>query len=112
MRLVYALLLTAALAACTTEAEHKRIVEAWVGSSEASLVSSSWGAPNRVYTTGDGAHVLTYSDARAMTWTSPSSAYRNYNYATHTFHMSCQTTFTVEDGIITRVAYRGNDCRL
>ena len=96
MRLVYAMLIAAAAAACATKAGHKQVVESWLGNPEAHLVSSNWGAPHRVYTTGDGTRVLTYSYAPEFSRT------RGI--------LICETNFTVEDGVITRVSIRGT-CR-
>lgn len=110
-----------ALAACATAEKYEAILDTWVGSSEASLVSS-WGPPANVYEAPDGTRILTYNSARnvyipgqAPNYTTTvigNTAYTNAvgGRAPMSFGMSCATSFTVRKGKIITWRYQGNDC--
>jgi len=140
MLFVPALLIASVLSGCIVTAEQVRErMYAWVGVAEQKLISQK-GPPSSVYTMSSGDRVLTYSyDQKIQTGggtrTVPttttatgrhsfvgSSGYRTVDssYTVHgqqvvvepvqSFSLTCEASFTVSDGYITDVSWRGNNC--
>ena len=105
---------------CATTAGYERVLNTWVGASEASLVNSSWGIPDGSYQTG-GRKYLTYNSSRA--YTTPVSTELNCSsshagatycdtsmYGGTTYNYSCKTTFYVEINRVIGYKFKDNDC--
>ena len=112
------------LAACASEADYREEVERWVGAPEADLVASSWGEPDQVQEVIGGERILTYSNrsegggglavlpaimigsggsgVSVSTWTGG---------AVDDSDRFCETSFTVENGVITDVTFYGPGCK-
>lgn len=111
------------LAACASEADYREDVEQWIGASEADLVASSWGQPDQVHDVIGGERILTYSKTSesggglavlpAITIGSSGSG---VSLSTVTgggvadSERYCETSFTVEGGVITDVTFHGPGC--
>jgi hypothetical protein len=113
------------LAACASEADYREDVEQWIGASEADLVASSWGQPDQVHDVIGGERILTYSTTAgsgtggglavlpAITIGSSGSG---VSLSTVTgggvadSDSYCETSFTVEGGVITDVTFHGPGC--
>ena len=103
-----------------TEENYYNIVKTWLGSNEDDLISK-WGVPEDVYKSGRKKY-LTYINKRTIyiqgrspryqTSVFGNTAYTNSYGGSKGYNLdkSCQTTFTVSKGVITNVAYKGNDC--
>ena len=111
------------LAACASEAGYRESVEQWIGAQEADLVASSWGAPDRVYEVIGGERILTYSTTSETGGTSGivptvmiGGSGSGISLSTSTgvgvagTERFCETSFTVEDGVITDVTFHGPGC--
>ncbi len=121
--LVVAILL---LAACASEADYREDVERWIGAREADLVASSWGEPDQVHDVIGGERILTYSKAPesggggglavfpAITIGSGGSGVSLSTVTGGGVAESdryCETSFTVENGIVTDVTFHGPGCK-
>jgi len=107
-------------AGCATQAKYKKVLDTWVGSSELDLIRS-WGAPVNTYEAA-GRKFIMYSSSYnvALPGNNPTyttnvignTAYTNSYGGTpgQNLLMICETTFEVEEGIIVKWSYRGNDC--
>ncbi len=94
------------LAACATEAVYTQNVRSWVGKSQANLLTV-WGEPTKI-NDSDGVRTITYDTSRASTdqprvTTKPGAAPIG--------PLRCETRFFIENGVITRFAFDGNDCK-
>lgn len=108
------------LSGCMTASQYEEILNSWVGSSEQSLIES-WGPPSSHYISGNTKY-LTYSSQGSMTIPGTQPTYQstvigNQIYtnsyggtAPTTINLSCQQTFTVENGYIKSWSYKGNNC--
>lgn len=94
------------LAACATEAMYTADIRSWVGKSQANLFAV-WGEPTKIQDS-DGLRTVTYELSRnspdqprvtAKPGTTPTGSLR------------CDTQFFIEQGVITRFAFDGNDCK-
>lgn len=120
---IVAIAATLALAACATRAGYEKILNAWVGHSEAALVSS-WGAPHRTYDSGSGTRILTFHQEsrgsvpilntqshQGMVGNIPYYGTTTGGYTHIPYHDYCTTSFTLVDGTVTKWSYQGNTCR-
>jgi len=114
------------LAACASEADYREDVEGWIGAREADLVASSWGQPDQIHDVIGGERILTYSKTSesgggggmailpAITIGSSGSG---VSFSTVTgggvddSERYCETSFTVENEIITDVTFHGPGCK-
>ena len=100
------------LASCATTQKYEANLQKWVGQSEEALVDG-WGAPDNVYISPDGNRILTYQKDRIVNKTSlfyyPAV---EYPYTPTIEQLSCKTSFTIQDGKITRWRWEGNNCSL
>jgi len=121
----------AGLSGCATQANYEKMLQSWVGDSEAHLVSS-WGPPASVYEAG-GSRILTYVQSGqavlpGASYTTPvrTTTYGNvgltpYNATSTTYlpqqgaptviSMSCTVHFTVTQDRISNWSWQGNNCR-
>lgn len=76
---------------------YTQIMESWENASELQLIKQ-WGVPYQTYEVEDQKYLL-YKEENNFTL--------NGNY----FHFYCDTTFTIENGIITYWKYSGNNCK-
>ena len=81
------------LAGCATEANYRRHVNSFIGTSEEDLIAEK-GVPDKRHTT-KGKKFFEYK-----------SSYTDAYNLLHT----CNTTFILQDGIVENVTYRGNNC--
>jgi hypothetical protein len=96
----------ALLAACATEAVYTQNVRSWVGKSQANLLAV-WGEPTKIEDS-DGTRTVTYDVSRASEDQPRVTAKSG---ATPVGPLRCETKFFIENGVITRFAFDGNDCR-
>lgn len=121
MRMFLSVLAMLALAACATAGKYEAVLNSWLGSTEAELVSA-WGPPMRVYDAPGGTRVLTYSNSGNIVMPGTPARYQStvigntvytqqvggtsgYNIA-----LSCTTNITVTNGRITHWSWQGNNC--
>jgi len=117
------ILLAAILSACafpTTEA-YEEMLHTWIGKSEKDLISD-WGLPDSVYQVDDIKYVKYENSSSGYipgtppsytttfigntTYTTPIGGSPGFHYTT-----SCETTFTIQDGIIKNWQWKGNACK-
>ncbi len=120
MRCATVLIAAVFLAGCATSENYEKVLDTWVGSTEAELVSS-WGPPNSFYES-DGTRFLTYVRSRSgyipgtaptyqttiignTAYTSSYGGSPGFSYSKH-----CKTTFTISGGTISTWRYEGNNC--
>lgn len=108
------------IAGCSTTEDFEKKLASWVGSSERELIST-WGPPHRAYESGNTKY-LTWNQSGAMTLpgTQPTysttvignTAYTNAYGGTPptTINLNCETTFEVQDGVISGWRWQGNNC--
>lgn len=122
MKRLCVLLAVLHLAACATEANYRQKVDAWIGKKEADLVASEWGPPQRTYDLEGGTRILTYTTTRSsggalfpMIGVGIGTGGGGFistgvGAGTGGGGRFCETNFTVDDGIITHVAFQGDGC--
>lgn len=106
------------LVACASQAGYREIVESWIGASEADLVASVWGPPDRVYEIPGGTRILSYSKTKSTPTAMPGLTIGSSGTSVSTVigggmgggERYCETNFTVEAGVIANVSFQGNDC--
>jgi len=105
--------------ACATTAGYEKILDSWIGADETALVRQ-WGPPLQTQETG-GAKLLTYSQVRDVYMPGAPATYTTQvggtTYTTAvgpptgvTLRQSCQTTFEISGGKVTRWQWHGNNC--
>jgi hypothetical protein len=112
------------LAACATEQNYNTALDHWVGQSESALISA-WGVPDKQYDAGGGVNLFAYVSGDAVSYDgmAPMCQVRSVDrinaYADCTGGFSpvlqtlrCETTFTVDRGVVSAWTHRGNDCVL
>lgn len=114
-------LILAGLAACATEANYVKKLDALVGSPESALIDA-WGVPSGVYETG-GVRYLAYRRDRSVTVPGIAPSYHTtvigdtaYTTVTggtgpSTYTNSCETTFKIRAGRVEGYSYRGDGCK-
>lgn len=106
---------------CATEAGYEKRLDTWVGKDEVSLVRA-WGPPHRAYETAGVKMLAFVSNSEGWMPGSPgrmSDEFVNgkivpvYIPATpgYSFVRSCETTFELTRGRVTRWSWRGNACK-
>lgn len=126
----FLLILVLLLFACTTNVAYENKLQKWIGQSEASLIKS-WGKPTAQKIISDGQIILSYTKQNEYFvpteyfydypgWDSADIMYDPFftedsfaPYAQITdmeVQQICQTSFTVQNGIIQSYKFRGNDC--
>lgn len=130
-KLSFGLVLLMFLVACATEQKYDNKLSAWVGKSEASLVSK-WGNPSATRILDNGDKVITYTKANDVYVPSEYYVYNpnmipgeditygpfmgDYNFTPYAqafgyqVERICQTAFLIQNGMITGWKWRGNDC--
>lgn len=109
------------LVSCASTEKYEAKLNTWIGKTEDSLVTS-WGIPENSYQVNENKKLISYSRAQSVfiPGTAPTyqtnfignTAYTN-SYGgsnSQTLHFSCNTTFTIENSIISSYTYKGNDC--
>jgi len=95
------------LTACATGAAYTQNVRSWVGKSQGNLIYV-WGEPTRIEDS-DGTRTVIYETSR----TSEDYARVTAKPDAHLDGpLRCTTKFFIEQGVITRFAYDGNDCKV
>ncbi|MGE0095237.1 MAG: hypothetical protein AB7M05_03775 [Alphaproteobacteria bacterium] len=95
------------LAACATEAAYTQNVRSWVGKSQGNLIYV-WGEPTRIEDS-DGTRTIIYETSR----TSEEFARVTAKPGAHLDGpLRCTTKFFLEQGVVTRFAFEGNDCKV
>ncbi len=123
MKRVFLVAIALYLAACATEAGYREIVESWIGARESDLVASVWGPPLRVYEIAGGTRILTYTKDEPAAAISPMVGIgtaigsggggfisTGIGGTTGGEGRFCETSFTVDNGIITAVSFQGDGC--
>lgn len=128
--IAFGLILTMLLLACATSQKYDQSLKNWVGKSENSLIAA-WGRPSAQKYLGDNSKVITYT--KVDDWFVPSEYYvynggwgtpdivydpfmDEYNFTPYAQMVDteveeiCQTSFWIENGIITAWKWRGNNC--
>lgn len=85
------------LSGCATTAGYQKIVDSWMGAEENKLIES-WGVPDNVYQLNETDKVFTYKES--------SQAILSGSVVTY----SCETYFTVRDGVVVDWKFKGNKC--
>jgi len=129
-QIAFGLILTLLLLACASSQNYDRELKQWVGKSENTLIQS-WGRPSAVKYLSENSKLLTYT--KISDWFVPSEYYfyndgwgaedvvyspfmDEYNFTPYAeltdteVEEICQTSFWVENGIITAWKWRGNNC--
>lgn len=129
-QIVFGLILTMLLLACATSQKYDAELKNWVGQSEASLIAA-WGQPTGQKYLNNHSKIITYT--RISDWLVPTEYYLDndgwgageivydpylteYNFAPYseivdtTVQQICQTSFWIDNGIITAWKWRGNNC--
>ncbi len=83
--------------ATATSEGYTKIVDSWMGASEAKIVSA-WGVPDSVYQLNETDKVFTYEES--------SQAILSEGVVT----FSCKTYFTLRNGVIVDWKFKGNKC--
>ena len=114
------------LQGCATTAKYESLLGTWVGSSESSLLSS-WGIPDNTYES-NGAKYLKYLRTSSL-YVPPTTPVLNTNCTNgdygstnctttssggnqgYNINYSCETTFTLVNGVVTAWKYWGNSCK-
>ena len=103
-----------------TGEKHEKILNSWVGSSETKLISE-WGPPNSVYQT-DGVKYITYNVSASgyvpgiaplyeTTYSGKKSTTTAIGgYSGYTYTVSCNSTFTIINKVITSWRWEGSGC--
>ena len=92
------LVITGLLAGCATTANYEKTLNSWVGHSESALISS-WGPPSNSYTSGDTTS-LSFGGTRGFVFMSGMA-----------IPVSCVTTFTLKNKVVTNWTWSGNGCK-
>ncbi len=129
-QIAFGLILTMLLLACATSQKYDQELKSWVGKSESSLISA-WGRPSAQKYLGNNSKVLTYTRANEVVIPSEYYIYNDgwgetdivydpfmsdYNFSPYSEMVDtaveeiCQTSFWIENGIITSWKWRGNNC--
>lgn len=129
-RIALCLIFTFLLLACATSQKYDKELKGWIGKSEASLIQA-WGHPSAQKYLSPDSKVITYT--KISDWIVPSEYYfyndgwgvtdvvydpfmTEYNFTPYAQLMDtevveiCQTSFWIENGIITSWKWRGNNC--
>jgi hypothetical protein len=108
--------------ACATTGKYEAALNSWLGATETDLVSS-WGPPIGVYSSPDGARILSYRSSGNMYLPGTPATYQtnvigNTAYTSQiggspgmNIALQCATSFTVIQGRIASWRYEGNNCR-
>lgn len=129
--LVLIFLSTLFLFSCATPEKYDQKLDTWVGKTESQL-QAKWGRPSAARIMDNGNKVITYTKANNMYVPSEFYIYNpgqepnvdvvytpfngDYNFSPYTAAYGyqveelCQTSFLVQNGIITGWKWRGNDC--
>lgn len=94
------------LAACATEAVYTQNIRSWVGKSQANLLAV-WGEPTKIEDS-DGTRTVIYDSSRTSDDQSRVTAKPG---AAPVGPLRCETKFFIENGMIVRFAFDGNDCK-
>jgi hypothetical protein len=107
---------------CSTQEGYQRIVNSYVGLSEASVLTN-WGPPDRVYNSDAGVKYLTYSRSRSGYVAGvPASFQTSCSFGVcasipvggapgYSYTNACTTFFKLVDGTVDSWGFRGNACR-
>ena len=121
MKFLSSVLLVLMLAGCATQAKYEKIVNSWMGHSEAELIRS-WGPPNSVYESA-GRKYLTYSmssqafipgknpDYKTTCICSSCTSRAVGGYSGQAINWHCTTTFELEAERIVYWRFKGNNCK-
>lgn len=91
-------LLMVFLVGCATTANYEAKLQSWVGHSESELIAS-WGPPTNSYRSGNVTS-LSYGGNNGAVF-----------YNGMMIPVSCTTTFTLTNNVITSWAWQGNSCK-
>ena len=80
-----------------TQEGYTQAMESWENATEAQLIKQ-WGIPTQTYEV-DGQKYLLYKREN------------NFTSGGNSYHFYCDTTFTIEKGIIVYWKYNGNNCK-
>lgn len=128
--IAFGLILTMLLLACATSQNYDRELKGWVGQTETALINA-WGQPSAQKYLNNNSKVITYT--KVSDWYVPSEYYlyndgwgtqdiiydpfmTEYNFTPYAeivdteVQQVCQTSFWIENGIITAWKWRGNNC--
>ena len=129
-RIALCLIFTFLLLACATSQKYDKELKGWIGKNETSLIQA-WGRPSAQKYLSPDSKVITYT--KISDWIVPSEYYfyndgwgvtdvvydpfmTEYNFTPYAQLMDtevveiCQTSFWIENGIITSWKWRGNNC--
>ena len=105
--IIVALMIAGCQGPTATQDGYVETLNSWIGSSEASLVSS-WGVPDSVYEAGGKTYLTYLLRVRSAGYTS--TKFGNTIYTRSSGGKSCKTTLTVEREIIVEWNALGNNC--
>jgi len=118
--------LLALLQGCATTKKYESLLKTWVGNPESRLLSS-WGIPDETYKS-NGAKYLKYVRTNSI-YVPPTTPVLNTNCTSgdygstnctttstggnqgYNMNFSCETTFTIVNGVVTAWKYWGNSCK-
>lgn len=127
--IAFGLIVTFLLLACSTSQKYDQQLKSWVGQSESSLISA-WGRPSIVKETGQNSKIMTYVKIDEVfvpfeyymynnNWGTDNVIYDPFMDNEMTAYNAvpgaeleeiCQTSFWINNGIITAWKWRGNNC--
>lgn len=129
-KIALGLIVTLLLLACATSQKYDKQMQGWIGKSEASLVEA-WGRPSAQKYLSPTAKVITYTKVSDLIIPSEYYLYdengpftdvvydpfmNDYDFTPYAQMIDteveeiCQTSFWIENGIITSWKWRGNNC--
>jgi hypothetical protein len=100
---------------------YTKLMDSWVGSSEASVISQ-WGVPDSSYSSGTTKYI-TYRSQRSFTIPGRAPTYRTHcsgysctstpsgGSSAYTSTSRCETTFVINGGRVSSYSFKGNACR-
>lgn len=99
----------ACLIGCATTARYEAKLNTWLGQPEASLIQA-WGVPSRSHQISEKSKAIVFERS------GPETAIGTYNPYSQSVLMTagrtyCNTTFFIEDGIVTKWRWDGNQCK-
>ena len=112
-KIYFTLLLLIFLFGCATPEKYDAELAGWVGKSENKLIAE-WGKPSARKINADGSQVLTYTKADNVSVYAPFDG--DYAFTPYGENLgynpeyTCQTSFLVQNNVITGWKWVGNDC--
>jgi hypothetical protein len=97
-----------ALGACATPERYDTALQPWTGAQEAELLRG-WGLPTRSHEAG-GHRFIVYESSRNVHVPGTAAAGTGAGNPAMDVHLSCTTTFELEQGRVVSWSYQGNDC--